>query len=259
MPLELAQLRNPAGKILVGILWLMTPVVIALACHATSGRSRLIGSSMILAGVTSIAWWVAGSARLARLIVSVCFAGQVSLLLEVGHGTLLDGSLDMLPFAALVALVAYGDRRVVVTAGVLLAAVHVTAWRTSEPASAMAVYVAIMAVHVAGLSWLARKLRGLALRAAHARHAAAAAHLTLVSPWQVQEGSSSRLELTVPAFSPAPRRGRDRGPSAALLSAGQDHTDIMAVPANASGELHAYLPCRRSGGRVRHRTMLTTA
>ena len=93
-----------------------------------------------------------GSARLARLIVSVCFAGQVSLLLEVGHGTLLDGSLDMLPFAALVALVAYGDRRVVVTAGVLLAAAHVTAWRTSEPASAMAMYVAIIAVHVAGLS-----------------------------------------------------------------------------------------------------------
>jgi hypothetical protein len=205
MPRELAQLRNTAGKLLVGVLWLAPLIVAALASPAPGGWQWLAGSSLLLAAVASIAWWSAGPARLARLIVSASLSGQVLLLTAAGSGTGLEGELGVLPFAALTALVAYGDRGAVMTAGVLLAAGQAAAWNASQPASGMLPHLAIMALQTAGLGWLARVLRGFAVRAARARHAAAA-HLVLVSRSRLPAGSSSRLELILPAFSPAPGR-----------------------------------------------------
>jgi hypothetical protein len=221
MPRELAQLREPVGRVFVEVIWLMTPLVIGLACLTRSNWEWAGGFGLAFAGMASIAWWMAGSARLARLLVAASLAGQVSLLMVVGSGTSLEGEMPMLPFATLAALVAYGDRGAVVTSGIILAAIHVTGWTTAMPASGMLLYLSIMALQIVGVGWLARKLRGFAVRAAHARHAAASAQMTFVTPGPVLDETGRRFELTLPAFAPSFRRGGDHGRNLPMLQAGR--------------------------------------
>ncbi len=196
MPRELALLREPVGRLLVGAIWLMVPAVAALARGITPDWGRIAGLSLVLAGTASITWWWAGPERLARLIMALALAAQVSLLIMVGQGAFPEVDIDLLPLAALTALVAYGDRGAVTVAGILLTLAHATA----VPAPGMPVFVITMALLVAALAWLAGRFRGLALQAAHARHAAQAVRLTVVSSPAFRNASGERLELVLPAL-----------------------------------------------------------
>jgi methyl-accepting chemotaxis protein len=111
----LLQLRAIVGRFFVVALWLHLPLLAAIGVMNDSFSLPALSLGVFAAGAATTAWYFDEQSALARYVVAVAVVTIVSLMVWLGRGPL-QPDMHMYYFAALCALAAYCDWRVIVVA-----------------------------------------------------------------------------------------------------------------------------------------------
>src|ERR1700730_6214454 len=112
---SLLQLRATVGRFFVVALWLHLPLLAAIGVINDSFSLPALSLGVFAAGAATTAWYFDEQSALARYVVAVAVVTIVSLIVWLGRGPL-QPDMQMYYFAALCALAAYCDWRVIVVA-----------------------------------------------------------------------------------------------------------------------------------------------
>ena len=111
----LLELRASVGRFFIVALWMHLPLLAAIGVMNDSFSLVALGLGVLTAGIATAAWYADEQGALARYVVAVAVVTIVSLMVWLGRGPL-QPDLHMYYFAALCALAAYCDWRVIVVA-----------------------------------------------------------------------------------------------------------------------------------------------
>ncbi|RYC30865.1 methyl-accepting chemotaxis protein [Lichenibacterium minor] len=119
---SIATQRRVAGHLIVGLIWLLVPVVAAIGWLQGTETPWAVIAAAACAAPATAAWWFAGSTAFSRSLSGVVLMAQISLLVADGGAWQVD--LHMAYFAALALLVVYNDWRVILAAAATVAVHH---------------------------------------------------------------------------------------------------------------------------------------
>ncbi|HKW54569.1 MAG TPA: methyl-accepting chemotaxis protein [Stellaceae bacterium] len=112
---SLLQLRANVGRFFAVALWLHLPLLAVIGVVNDSFSVAVLAVGLVAAGIGTAAWYVDEQGAMGRYVVAVAVVTIVSLMVWLSRGDL-QPDMHMYYFAALAALAAYCDWRVIVVA-----------------------------------------------------------------------------------------------------------------------------------------------
>jgi methyl-accepting chemotaxis protein len=183
---DVEKLRTRFAYVLIAVLWANT-ALLALAGQITGvdNPAMLVGASLALALLATLAWWVDGTKWLSRQVSSVATMGQVMLLVYAFAQHPYQADIHMYFFAMLAVLSGWLDWRIFVTATIAIAAHHGIlsivypsgVFLNGGSASRVLLHALIVVVQATALGWVVISLRGALVASESERRAATDAKL----------------------------------------------------------------------------------
>lgn len=183
---DVEKLRTRFAYVLIAVLWANT-ALLALAAQITriDNPGMLVGASIALALLATLAWWLDGTKWLSRQVSSVATMGQVMLLVYAFAQHPYQADIHMYFFAMLAVLSGWLDWRIFVTATLAIAAHHgilnivypTGVFLNGGSAGRVLLHALIVVVQAAALGWVVISLRSALEVSENERHAATDAKL----------------------------------------------------------------------------------
>jgi len=175
--------REFGSRLLVGLLWVMTAIILVVALGLKGPWLAFGGAAAGVAAVATAAWKMDSGGQSARLAVSASLMAQVSLLVAAHGGHAWQIDMHMAYFAALAALLVYCDWRAILAGAAVVALHHLTlsfllpaaVFPGGGSLARVIVHAVILIAEAASLMWIANSIVGMfALSSEAVRRAEAA-------------------------------------------------------------------------------------
>ncbi|MFN3521638.1 MAG: methyl-accepting chemotaxis protein [Phenylobacterium sp.] len=161
--------RAFGNRLLVGLLWVMCPIIAVVALGLKGPWMAFGGASAGVALAATAAWKFDPEGVSARLAVAAALMAQVSLLVAAHSGHAWQIDMHMAYFAALAALLVYCDWRAILAGAAVVALHHLTlsfilpaaVFPGGGSLARVIVHAVILVAEAASLMWIANSIVGM--------------------------------------------------------------------------------------------------